>query len=74
MRERQRPLVAVVTDDAEPPLDALEEDFLREAAEFAGRWATRLPSASSWRAACAEIHRSCADSLDGRRMLRSVRG
>lgn len=75
MSERQRPLLAVVTPDPETvPTEKLEADFLREACELAARWTSRLPASSSWRGACVEIHRACADSLDGRRLLRDLRG
>lgn len=74
MGDLQRPLMAVVAEPEAVPMEQLEEEFLREAWELAARWASRLPDASAWRAFCAETQRACADSLDGRRLLRALRG
>lgn len=67
MGEQQRPLMAVVATEPDAvPLEVLEEDFLREGLEFAGRWVRRLPTSSRWHGMCLTLHRVASEALERR--------
>ena len=67
MEQRQGPLMAVVAEPEGVSVEELEEDFLREALDFAGRWLRQLPASSRWHGTVQTLHRVSAEALGRRR-------
>lgn len=72
---RQQPLLSIVAGEAVRDED-VEREALEDLSEVLERHLSRLPAASSWRAAFAQMHLACRRSLGQQslELLRRPRG